>query len=95
MVIIMSIAIDNDVNICYHIHMVESTHVRIDKDTLAKLRAMAPGGNVSAYLRDIANGRSPSLTIYDLAAQVHAFQTTVLKELGVLGKAMRKPEAGG
>jgi hypothetical protein len=32
------------------------THIRTDKDTLAKLRVMAAGKPITAYIRDLANG---------------------------------------
>lgn len=70
--------------------MNKKTTIWTDSETLGKLRRMAPGGNVSAFLREIANGKVyqniPSdnpggLTIRDLATQIGAFEATVLREL--------------
>lgn len=66
--------------------MAKKTTIWTDSDTLAKLRAKAPGGNVSAYLREIANGGSPGLTIYDLAMEVQGLRTDIDQKFEALGK---------
>ena len=64
--------------------MPKNTTIWTDSETLEKLRAMAPGGNVSAYLRSIASGKDGTggLTHKDLAIQIGASQSAILKRLG-------------
>ena len=68
--------------------MVDSTHIRIDKETLGKLKAMANAGGKSlpAFLRDVANGNHTpgTLTLDDIAIQIGASQSAIIKRLGEL-----------
>jgi len=70
--------------------MNKQTTICTDPETLAKLRAKAPGGNVSAYLRDISNG-GPYLTIYDLAMEMQELRKAIMQNIMALGNTLKVP----
>lgn len=72
--------------------MTDSTHIRIDKDTLGKLKALAGDKPVADLLREFVNGNRPSLeglTLKDIAIYIGASQTAILKRLGELENVIR------
>ena len=66
--------------------MADSTHIRIDKATLGKLRNLAGDRSLADFLRSIANGKDDTgeLTHKDLAIQIGASQSMIIKRLGEL-----------
>lgn len=71
----------------------EYSMIRVDKVTLEKIRDMAPRGNISGFIRELAKGialPAPRLTLEDLEVRFNALKSVMEKSNDALAKDLRQ-----